>query len=197
MEATDPARRVGPCMTEASNSTTPSSFVNPPYPTLLSSGSNSLMFTPAIAASSVSAPDLRSSIAFEQARAPFELETTMLFAPDCALEASPAEDNAAVLNIQSLRVMCTPPTRFEIVRQFARIVLSSAILHPDSMKVPAKLCGAAPPSRNPTPRSGLAGSGDPARSGRTALHRRSALPLVLVFGMGMAYGIEDGAWPAY
>ena len=54
----------------------------------------------------------------------------------------------------------------------------------------AKLCRAAPLSC-------LAGSGDPARSRGTALHRRSALPLVLVFGMGMAYGIEDGAWPAY
>jgi hypothetical protein len=56
-----------------------------------------------------------SSIAFAQARAPFELEMTMFFAPDCAFEASPAEDKAAVLNIQSLLVMifhpfgdCTP-----------------------------------------------------------------------------------------
>jgi len=63
-------------------------------------------------------------MALAQARAPFELEMTMFFAADCALDASPAEDNAAVLNIQSLLVMCTPPARFAIVRQFARIVLS-------------------------------------------------------------------------
>ncbi|MCU1274549.1 MAG: hypothetical protein JWO48_1980 [Bryobacterales bacterium] len=46
----------------------------------------------------------------------------------------------------------------------------------------AKLCREAPLSRNPTPRSGLAGSGDSARSRGTALHnaqdyRRSALVL--------------------
>jgi hypothetical protein len=43
-----------------------------------------------------------------------------------------------------------------------------------------KFCRAAPRSRDPTPRSGLAGAGDPARSRGTALHnaedyRRSAL----------------------
>ena len=54
--ATAPARRVGPCMQEASSWTTPSSFGSPPYPTELSAGSSSWILTPSTAASSVSVP---------------------------------------------------------------------------------------------------------------------------------------------
>src|SRR4051812_3800666 len=56
MQATPPARRFGPCMQQESSCTTPSAFGNPPYPTLSSSGSSSTMFTPAMSASSTSAP---------------------------------------------------------------------------------------------------------------------------------------------
>ena len=48
-------------------------------------------------------------MAFAQARAPFELEMTMSFAPDCALEDSPAEDNAAVRNISHRHVHSSLP----------------------------------------------------------------------------------------
>jgi len=54
---------VGPCITEASSSTTPSSFGVPPRPTECSLGSASTIATPAIAASSGSAPWRTSSIA--------------------------------------------------------------------------------------------------------------------------------------
>src|SRR6185369_4112438 len=50
----------------ASSSTTPSSLGRPPYPTLVSRGSNSTILTPAITASSVSPPPLSSSMALAQ-----------------------------------------------------------------------------------------------------------------------------------
>src|SRR5262249_6865833 len=53
---TEPARRVGPCIQQASSSTTPSSLGKPPSPTLSSSGSFSGPETVVMAASSVSAP---------------------------------------------------------------------------------------------------------------------------------------------
>ena len=53
---TDPARLVGPCMQQASSSTTPSSFGKPPSPTPSSSGSSSGPVTTRIAESSVSPP---------------------------------------------------------------------------------------------------------------------------------------------
>src|SRR5512145_2077774 len=56
IQATAPARFSGPCMHEASSWTMPSAFGSPPYPTLVSSGSSSQMFTPAIKASSTSFP---------------------------------------------------------------------------------------------------------------------------------------------
>src|SRR2546426_12450799 len=43
-------------MQDESSCTTPSAFGNPPYPTLSSSGSSSTILTPAITASSTSAP---------------------------------------------------------------------------------------------------------------------------------------------
>ncbi len=56
---TDPARRVGPCMQQASSSTTPSSLGRPPSPTLSSFGSSSGPLTTRRAASSVSPPFFR------------------------------------------------------------------------------------------------------------------------------------------
>src|ERR1035438_7660640 len=63
---TAPPRRVGPSRQLASSSTTPSSLGSPPYPTLVSRGSSSTIFTPAITASSVSLPPWISSIALAQ-----------------------------------------------------------------------------------------------------------------------------------
>ncbi len=54
--ATEPARRVGPCMQQASSSTTPSSFGKPPRPTVSSLGSSSCPLQMCRAASSVSPP---------------------------------------------------------------------------------------------------------------------------------------------
>src|SRR4029077_1630087 len=68
--ATAPARLVGPCMQEASSWTTPSSFGRPPYPTELSLGSSSWIFTPSMAASSVSVPRSTSSRARPTPRRP-------------------------------------------------------------------------------------------------------------------------------
>src|SRR3989304_550364 len=62
--ATAPARRVGPCMHDASSWTTPSSLGRPPYPTDVSSGSNSWIFTPSIPASRVSTPRVGGGPAF-------------------------------------------------------------------------------------------------------------------------------------
>src|SRR5262249_23711061 len=80
---TAPPRRDGPCMQLASSSTTPSSFGSPPYPTLVSRGSSSTMFTPAITASSVSPPPLMVSTALAQQLIPpllrFALEIAMIF----------------------------------------------------------------------------------------------------------------------
>src|ERR1700674_3322617 len=56
---TDPARRLGPCMQQASSSTTPSSLGRPPSPTESSFGSSSGPFTTRKAASSVSPPLFR------------------------------------------------------------------------------------------------------------------------------------------
>src|SRR5205823_10326190 len=55
---------VGPCMQLASSWTTPSSLGRPPSPTDMSFGSSSTTFTPAIAASSGSAPAATMSYAF-------------------------------------------------------------------------------------------------------------------------------------
>ena len=77
---TAPPRREGPCMQLESSSTTPSSFGNPPYPTLLSRGSSSTMLTPAMTASSVSPPAFMISMALAQQLTPpllrLALETT-------------------------------------------------------------------------------------------------------------------------
>ena len=54
--ATDPAMRVGPCMQQASSSTTPSSLGSPPRPTLSSLGSSSGPVMTCITASRVSPP---------------------------------------------------------------------------------------------------------------------------------------------
>src|SRR5712692_303967 len=72
--ATDPARCVGPCITLASNSTSPSSLGSPPYPTESSFGSSSTMVTAATTASSVSPPFLRMSIPAPSAWTPLALE---------------------------------------------------------------------------------------------------------------------------
>src|SRR5437773_3141891 len=77
---TAPARLVGPCMHDASSCTTPSAFGSPPYPTESSFGSSSSIFTPSIAASSVSAPCITRSNAFCTARSPLALATTTGFA---------------------------------------------------------------------------------------------------------------------
>src|ERR1019366_2096172 len=67
----------------ASSSTTPSSLGRPPYPTLVSRESSSTIFTPAIAASSVSLPPWISSIALAQQLMPplnaLALDTTTGF----------------------------------------------------------------------------------------------------------------------
>ncbi len=73
IEATEPPLWVGPCMTAASSSTTPSSLGSPPSPTEWSLGSASTMATPSIAASSGSCPFLTSSMAFSTVRRPLPL----------------------------------------------------------------------------------------------------------------------------
>src|SRR5207245_9111437 len=70
----EPARRVGPCITLASSSTSPSSFGNPPYPTESSFGSSSTTVTAATTASSVSPPFFKMSIPLCSACTPFALE---------------------------------------------------------------------------------------------------------------------------
>src|SRR5690348_10909751 len=72
---TAPARLVGPCMHDASSCTTPSAFGSPPYATESSFGSSSWIFTPSMAASSVSAPCISMSNAFWTARSPLALAT--------------------------------------------------------------------------------------------------------------------------
>jgi hypothetical protein len=71
--ATAPAPRVGPCITDASSCTTPAAFGSPPYPTLVSAGSSSTMFTPRTTASSVSPPPCSTRTASATAAVPFEL----------------------------------------------------------------------------------------------------------------------------
>src|SRR5260370_19198329 len=72
--ATDPARCVGPCMTLASSSTSPSSLGSPPYPTESSLGSSSTTVTAATTASRVSPPFLRMSMPRPSALTPLALE---------------------------------------------------------------------------------------------------------------------------
>src|SRR5438477_11124058 len=72
--ATEPARCVGPCITLASSSTSPSSFGNPPYPTESSFGSSSTTVTAATTASSVSPPFFRMSMPLSSACSPLALE---------------------------------------------------------------------------------------------------------------------------
>src|SRR5712664_2551543 len=72
--ATDPARCVGPCITLASSSTSPSSLGSPPYPTESSFGSSSTTVTAATTASSVSPPFLRISMPLSSACRPLALE---------------------------------------------------------------------------------------------------------------------------
>src|SRR5712692_8295519 len=72
--ATEPARCVGPCMTLASSSTSPSSLGRPPYPTESSFGSSSTTVTAATTASSVSPPFLRISMPLSSACKPLALE---------------------------------------------------------------------------------------------------------------------------
>ena len=79
IEATEPPPCVGPCMTAASSSTTPSSLGRPPKPTEWSLGSASTIATPSIAASSGSCPFLISSIAFSTDARPLPLATTIGF----------------------------------------------------------------------------------------------------------------------
>ena len=75
---TAPARRVGPCMHDASSCTTPSSLGKPPSPTDWSSGSSSVMLTPAMMASSVSAFwRVIMSYAFATPRMPLAEEITI------------------------------------------------------------------------------------------------------------------------
>src|SRR5690606_15905019 len=97
--ATAPALRRGPCMHEASSCTTPSAFGRPPYPTLVSSGSSSTMFTPAITASSTSAPSviIRNARSTAVSLPPFrnwcpfaEATTTGLAARTCTAGARPS-----------------------------------------------------------------------------------------------------------
>ena len=76
-DATEPPPWVGPCITAASSSTTPSSLGRPPRPTEWSLGSASTIATPSIAASSGSCPALTSSIARSTARNPLALETAI------------------------------------------------------------------------------------------------------------------------
>src|SRR5579864_3639578 len=136
MDATDPARRDGPCITQASNSTTPSSLGKPPKPTLVSSGSSSLILTPAMTASSVSAPALSISMARAQAGPPLALEITMCFGLGCAAAAA-AEDTAAVVSIQSLLVILFSLPLPWIVCQFSykhRELCDLASFSPDNCK---------------------------------------------------------------
>ena len=111
-EPTAPALRVGPCIKEASSSTTPSSFGRPPYPTELSFGSSSTMFTPATTASSVSLPAFSICMARAQAIIPFALATTMFFgrAPLWANAAAGSAPPANEESSQSLRRIMQCPS---------------------------------------------------------------------------------------
>src|SRR6267378_1263580 len=91
--ATDPARCVGPCMTLASSSTSPSSLGSPPYPTESSLGSSSTTVTAATTASSVSPPFLRMSMPLSRACNPFALEMINGRLP-CAAGATLASDGS-------------------------------------------------------------------------------------------------------
>src|SRR6266478_6106325 len=98
--ATEPARRVGPCITLASSSTSPSSFGNPPYPTESSFGSSSTTVTAASAASSVSPPLFKISMPFCSACTPFALEIIAgrfpLAAAICGTNASASDPSPGV-----------------------------------------------------------------------------------------------------
>ncbi len=104
IDATEPQRRVGPCITLASSSTTPSSLGRPPHPTPCWVGSNSTVLTPATTASRVSPPDFKISIARpQQAFIPLLLAITMFLGPaakSCSSMAAVAA-NAAEVRIKS------------------------------------------------------------------------------------------------
>src|SRR5690348_9004512 len=91
----------------ASSSTTPSSFGSPPYPTLLSRGSSSTMFTPAITASRVSPPPFITSTALLHALIPplfrLALATAISRGRDCACTIL-AAGRAAAPRIAALRL---------------------------------------------------------------------------------------------
>src|ERR1035438_7416069 len=103
----------------ASSSTTPSSLGRPPYPTLVSRGSSSTIFTPAIKASSVSLPPWISSIALAQQWMPplnaLALDTTTGLGRACeaAVRAmgSAAAPNitARLLRLRSFMKILLPP----------------------------------------------------------------------------------------
>src|SRR5450759_1247592 len=103
----------------ASNSTTPSSLGRPPYPTLLSRGSSSTIFTPATTASSVSPPLLISSMALAQQLMPplnaLALDTTTglgrAWAAACRTMGSAATPNitARLLRLMSFMKILLPP----------------------------------------------------------------------------------------
>src|SRR5207237_4582022 len=80
---TAPAAPVGPYMTEASNSTSPSALGSPPYPTPSSSGSSSTNTTPSTTASKVLPPALRIAMAFSTALIPLPLEITKSWLGPC------------------------------------------------------------------------------------------------------------------
>src|SRR5260370_15622586 len=97
-------------MHRASSPPPPSPFGRPPYPTLVSRGSSSTIFTPAITASSVSPPPLINSMALAQQLTPplnaLALDTTTGFGGACAT-ACCAMGSAATPNITArlLRLM--------------------------------------------------------------------------------------------
>src|ERR1035437_2816971 len=103
----------------ASSSTTPSSLGRPPYPTLLSRGSSSTIFTPATTASRVSPPTLISSMCVVQQLMPplnaLALDSTTglgrAWAAACRTMGSAATPNitARLLRLMSFMMILLPP----------------------------------------------------------------------------------------
>ena len=102
---TAPAAPVGPYMTEASNSTSPSALGSPPYPTPSSSGSSSTNTTPSTTASKVLPPALRIAMAFSTALIPLPLEITKSWLGPCgALCDCPIISSSSKLEIELAKV---------------------------------------------------------------------------------------------
>src|SRR5690242_13999011 len=117
--ATDPARCVGPCITHASSSTTPSSFGKPPYPTESSLGSSSTTVTVATTASSVSPPLFKISIPLSSACSPFALEIMIGRLP-CAGRAGGAGASAASGLAKSLLAPAAKLLARDAIKNFRR-----------------------------------------------------------------------------